>query len=178
MTYHLSRNGQPAGTCSKEEAIARYGRGEILPSDLVWCEGMANWTAASEVLGPLVASSAGAPVPPPPPPPPPPPVSPQVGPVAQPLSPGATATGEKPSNYLVFAILATLLCCIPTGIAAIVFAAQVDSKWSQGDGVGARDASRKARLWCLISLGVGLAANLGFLLFYGMMMAGAVHGGF
>lgn len=76
--------------------------------------------------------------------------------------------GGKPDNYLVWAILATLCCCVPTGIAAIVFAAQVDGKWATGDYAGARDSSEKAKLWSLISLGLGLAVGvvyfgLGFL---------------
>lgn len=65
-------------------------------------------------------------------------------------------TSPKPENYLVWAILATLCCCVPTGIAAIVYAAQVDSKWAAGDQFGAREASENAKLWSLISLGVGL----------------------
>jgi len=64
----------------------------------------------------------------------------------------------KPSNNLVGAILATLFCCLPTGIAAIVFAAQVDSKWAAGDWNGAKESSRKAQMWSNISLGLGLLA--------------------
>ena len=64
--------------------------------------------------------------------------------------------GTKPDNYLVWAILSTLFCCVPTGIVAIVFAAQVDSKWTAGDYQGAQDSSEKAKLWSWVSLGLGL----------------------
>jgi uncharacterized membrane protein YvbJ len=63
-------------------------------------------------------------------------------------------------NYLVFAILATVLCCLPTGIAAIVYAAQVNSKLQAGDLAGAQAASKNAKMWCWVSFGVGLAVGL------------------
>jgi hypothetical protein len=59
-------------------------------------------------------------------------------------------------NYLVPAILATLLCFLPTGIAAIVFASQVNSKLSAGDYAGAKKASDNAKLWTIVSVVVGL----------------------
>ena len=43
------------------------------------------------------------------------------------LPPGTTVP-----NYLVFAILATVFCCLPTGIPAIVYAAQVNGKLQAG----------------------------------------------
>ena len=63
-------------------------------------------------------------------------------------------TGAPPPNYLVWAILSTLFCCLPLGVAAIVFAAQVNTKYNVGDYAGAQDSSRKARnfsLWSTIS---------------------------
>jgi len=68
--------------------------------------------------------------------------------------------GSKPDNYLIHAIFATLCCCIPFGVVAIVFAAQVDSKWAQGDYVGSRKAAEKAKMWFWIALGLGLVGNL------------------
>jgi Interferon-induced transmembrane protein len=66
--------------------------------------------------------------------------------------------GPPPSiqTYLVPAILVTLFCFLPTGIAAIVFASQVNSKRSAGDYTGAMEASRKARLWTIVSVVVGI----------------------
>jgi hypothetical protein len=74
-------------------------------------------------------------------------------------------------NYLVFAILATVLCCLPTGIVAIVFAAQVNSKLQAGDWAGAQAASKTAKIWCWVSLGLGLgvAAIYVVLLMLGVM---------
>lgn len=48
-------------------------------------------------------------------------------------------------NYLVEAILVTVCCCLPFGIAAIVFAAQVDGKLKAGDYAGAVESAAKAK---------------------------------
>jgi hypothetical protein len=66
-------------------------------------------------------------------------------------------TGRSVPNYLVQAILVTIFCCLPFGIVAIVFAAQVNGKLAAGDYAGAGETSRKAKLWCWVSFGVGLA---------------------
>ncbi len=59
-------------------------------------------------------------------------------------------------NYLVQAIMTTLCCCVPFGIVAIVFAAQVNGKLAAGDIAGARDASRKAKIWSWVAFGCGV----------------------
>jgi Interferon-induced transmembrane protein/zinc-ribbon domain len=75
------------------------------------------------------------------------------------IPPGATVP-----NYLVFAILATIFCCLPTGIPAIVYAAQVNGKLQAGDFAGAQAASKNAKMWCWISFGVGLVVGLFYVL--------------
>ncbi len=67
-------------------------------------------------------------------------------------------------NYLVPAILTTLFCCLPFGIVAIVYAAQVNSKLEAGNYQGALQASKNARLWCWLSFGVGLAVIVIYIL--------------
>jgi hypothetical protein len=66
-----------------------------------------------------------------------------------------TPTAPVP-NYLVWAILVTLLCFLPTGIVAIVYASQVGSKLAAGDVAGARDSSNKAKMWAIISAVIGI----------------------
>jgi hypothetical protein len=73
-------------------------------------------------------------------------------------------------NYLVFAILSTVLCCLPAGIPAIVYAAQVNGRLQAGDVAGAQAASKNAKMWCWISLGLGLA----FGLIYGIIVAAGI----
>jgi hypothetical protein len=58
---------------------------------------------------------------------------------------------DYPKNYLVEAILVTLFCCLPFGIVAIVYAAQVNTKIEAGDREGAMKASQNAAKWCAIS---------------------------
>jgi len=65
--------------------------------------------------------------------------------VKQPQSP--------PPNYLVFAILTTIFCCQILGIVSIIYAAQVNSKWSSGDIEGALSASRNAKIWAWVAFG-------------------------
>ena len=53
----------------------------------------------------------------------------------------------QPKNYLVESILVTIFCCQPFGIAGIVFASQVNSKYASGDYEGALKASENAKKW-------------------------------
>jgi len=72
------------------------------------------------------------------------------------IQPPGYQPGAVVPNYLVFAILSTVLCCLPTGIVSIIYAAQVNTKVAAGDMAGATQASKNAKLWALISLGLGL----------------------
>jgi hypothetical protein len=76
-------------------------------------------------------------------------------------------------NYLVFAILATVLCCLPAGIPAIVYAAQVNGKLQMGDLAGAQLASKNAKMWCLISAGLGLGVGI---IYAVLVMVGLLSG--
>lgn len=84
---------------------------------------------------------------------------------------GASARGPvapyspKPNNFLAWAVLSTLLCCVPLGVASIVFAAQVDSKWAVGDFQGAAESSRRAKNFAVASAAVTLALLVLYLLF-------------
>jgi len=55
---------------------------------------------------------------------------------------------------MVPAILCTIFCFLPTGIAAIVYASQVNARLTAGDIAGALRSSSRAKLMCWISLGV------------------------
>ena len=100
---------------------------------------------------PIFCSNCGAPVPPE--------SQPQYqNPIAQEPQPQPVQqqpVGPKPKNYLVLSILATLFCCLPFGIPAIIFSAQVDSHWNAGRYQEAYNASRKAKTWMLVSVILG-----------------------
>ena len=78
--------------------------------------------------------------------------------------PGEPGYGELPHvpNYLVQAILVTICCCLPAGIVAIVYAAQVNGRVAAGDFADAQRLSNNAKTWCWISFGVGLAISVGY----------------
>jgi len=72
--------------------------------------------------------------------------------------------GRDVPNYLVQAILVTLFCCLPFGIVAIVFAAQVNAKLAAGDFDGALYYSNNARTWCWVSFWLALVPMVLYLI--------------
>lgn len=64
--------------------------------------------------------------------------------------------GSPPPNYLVWSILTTIFCCLPLGIASIVFSAQVNGKYAGGDVAGAMESSRKAKQFAIWSAAAGV----------------------
>jgi predicted secreted protein len=85
--------------------------------------------------------------------------------------PGASAPASPPpANYLVWSILTTLFCCLPLGIASIVFAAQVNGKWAAGDVVGAQDSSHKAKQFAMWAAIAGVVVIVLYLIF-GVLIA-------
>jgi hypothetical protein len=82
-----------------------------------------------------------------------------------PHAPGAygAPAGPPVKNYLLQSILVTICCCLPLGIVAIIFSAQVNSKLAAGDIAGAQEASSRAKMcvWIAVILGlVGMVAGL------------------
>ena len=67
-------------------------------------------------------------------------------------------TKPEPNNFLLWSILTTILCCIPTGIVAIIMSGRVSSRYAAGDYEGARKASRAAELWVVITITLGLVS--------------------
>ena len=74
------------------------------------------------------------------------------------------AGGTVP-NYLVPAIL-SLFCCMPLGVVAVIFAAQVNGKVAAGDIAGATDSAKKAKMFSFIAIGIGVV----IILIYVIMM--------
>src|ERR1700743_3332843 len=70
-------------------------------------------------------------------------------PPAQPGWPGQQpAWGQRePDNYLVWAILVTVLCCLPFGIVSIVYSTKVSGLGTQGRFAEAQAASENAKKW-------------------------------
>jgi hypothetical protein len=86
---------------------------------------------------------------------------------AQVVTPIAAVQMPGMKNYLVEAILVTLCCCMPFGIVAIVYAAQVSSKAAAGDLAGAQAAANNAKLWSWIGFGCWLVGAVCYGIFVG-----------
>lgn len=129
--------------------------GYLARTDLVWREGMKNWSAARDV--PVLMTGSRQ--------------SPTSGtqrnqPLAAVNTPITVAQPSEPNsipNYMVPAVLATLFCSPIFGIPAIVNASKVNSLVSQGNIPEAIEASNKAKKWAWIAFGVGFVV---FLLYF------------
>ncbi len=60
-----------------------------------------------------------------------------------------TDTSKCPPSNMVWAVLATVLCCMAVGIVSIVYASRVSGLYHKGDFVGAKRASDRAAYWAL-----------------------------
>lgn len=84
-------------------------------------------------------------------------------------------SNEYVPNYLVWAILTTLFCCLPLGIVSIVYAAQVDGKRAAGDLPGAHKSSHNAKMWAIYSAIAGPVLIIAYIFFIGGLgMLGAM----
>lgn len=72
----------------------------------------------------------------------------------------------RPKNWLVESILVTIFCCLPFGIAGIVFASKVNSLYDTGDFEGALKASKDAGKWTKIGFFIGLAIIVIYIAFW------------
>jgi phage FluMu protein Com len=104
------------------------------------------------------------------------PANPYVSPAqtGQPPQYGPAPVGAVP-NYLVQAILCTIFCCLPFGVVAIVFAAQVNGQLASGNYQAALASSNSARMWCWVSFWLGIIPIGLWLMF---ICAGGMAGGF
>lgn len=138
-------------------------RGAISPHTLVWTSGMENWTPASQV--PELAQILAAPAAPQTPQQPP--QHPYGYQQPQPQQPSQSYYGQqqssvmpRPDNNLVWAILSTILCCLPLGIVSIVYSCKVNGLYEQGRYKEATDAAENAKKFAIISAICGLVAGI------------------
>ncbi|QTN31926.1 CD225/dispanin family protein [Akkermansiaceae bacterium] len=163
MSWYYSKNGTQLGPLTDEELKAKASSGEVLATDLVWKEGMADWKAYGQV--PELHPGG---------------ISPQVPALGQmgsvPMQqPAAYPAGYAPQipNYLWQSIVATVLCCMPFGVVAIVYAAKVDGLVARGDIAGANAASKSAKTWMSVAVGCGLFVLVAYVL---LIIIGAASG--
>jgi len=159
--WYYSKNGLQLGPVSQEDLSEKAKSGEVLSSDLIWREGMADWLPFAQVHE--FQGAGGLPTPPP------------IGmgsvPIQQPNAyPADYLPGSVP-NYLWQSIVVTVLCCLPFGVVSIVNAAKVDSLLAQGDVVGATAASQSAKKWAIAGVASWGAIIVLYFLFILVMVA-------
>ena len=91
------------------------------------------------------------------------------------VAPAASVQMPGIQNYLIPSILVTLCCCMPFGIVAIVYAAQVQSKLAAGDTAGAQVSANNAKLWCWLGFGSGLVVMIAYGFFTGFAFLNQAH---
>lgn len=155
--YYINSNNEKIGPV----ALTDVAKHSINSQTLVWMQGMAQWQKAAEV--PAIMKHIIPDIPQTPTTPQMPPL-PNNGYKNNPYNQGFNVVSNKPQNFLWLGIVTTLLCCLPAGIVSIVFATKVDNLWNQGDHQGAKKASDNAKLWGIISAGVGFVAFIFFFL--------------
>ena len=161
MKIWIYLNGLQQGPYSLEQV-------KLLPVDAdtpVWYDGLPQWTPAGQtpLLGPLVATAAPEPD----------------GPACAPETPAeqaaraartatqaayaaqaaaqaaqaaqmaTTPIPPRPSTYIVWSIILTILCCSPFALAGIITGAISSSRYNSGDYAGAKSMSTVTE-WLLI----------------------------
>jgi hypothetical protein len=138
--FYMDGNYQQQGPVPANE-LPKKG---VTRNTRVWKRGMSDWQTAGSVpeLAGIFPPFASRPATPPPPP----------------YQTANVPQMQKPDNLLVWSILATVLCCLPTGIVAIIYSNKVNNLWDTRDYAGAQEAANTAKTWCFVSLGLGIVA--------------------
>lgn len=175
MNWYYAKNGHQNGPVPTEDMIDRVAMGEISPTDLAWCEGMADWLPVSQIPQlkvlppvrdemPAAAPTGAAPQQ----------ATPYQAPVSSaPAAASYAASGQPPSQGLAIAalvcgILSLVGCCLwpvagPLAIAAIVLGIMTHSKAKANPGaVGGKGMAKAGMITGILGLiGAGVMLALG-----------------
>lgn len=163
-TWFYAKGGQTNGPVSEGEFRNLINLGTVGPDDLVWKEGLPAWQPASTIPG-LVFPPTGR-VPPP------------LVPSSEPTIPAVPATPlpRTPTpgipDYLPWSIAATLLCCLPAGIAAIYYSVKANSARTTGNFELARQQAQVARKWLIAAVAIGIVFTIVYLI---IVILGGIH---
>lgn len=154
----------------------------IQPDTMVWNNSLPDWVEARslpELQSLFVVNNVTEPTPVEPVPPAP-PVSPipNYGNTTGSSSTfnNGTSIPPMPENYLIWAILATIFCCWPIGIFAIIKASKVSSAYTAGDYAGAQQASEEAKKFTMWTAIIGGVSIIVIAILYVFVIAAAVAG--
>lgn len=162
MKYWIIVDSEQLGPFTPDE-LRRFGD-KLTASTPVWHDGLPDWLTAGEIdeTAAIIAEREQRP--------PLPPIPYAVAPMPEPgiaamrptpaPQPATPLQGPEPepSTYLIWNILATILCCLPSGIVGIIMSSKVSRRYDTGDIIGARSASEAAAWWLIVSIVLGLVA--------------------
>ena len=159
MQYWINHNGVQTGPVDLD-GLKELG---LTSAAYVWHEGLSDWVKITqlpelqglyEMLETPVQATSGQPAA-------------GSGPMpqydgqpavntTQPYQPQPEPAEPCPPTNLAWAIISTVLCCIPTGIVAIIYALKVSNKYREGDIEGAKRASETGAWWCIATIILGI----------------------
>ena len=87
---------------------------------------------------------------------------------------GPSSNLPQPSTHMALAIITTLMCCLPTGIVAIMKSSKVESLYYAGRYDEAVDASKSSMNWSIAGIVISLIGWLAYVLLvvvWGVSMA-------
>jgi len=137
----------------------------ITASTKVWYSGLSGWTPAGqlpELSGILVSGPPPAAATPPP---------------YHSYSNTGFTQNKPPKTWLVESILVTLFCCLPFGIAGIIYASRVESKFYASDLQGSIQASNDAGKWTKIGFWIGIGFGVLAIIYYIVLIGWIVRNG-
>jgi len=130
--YWIAREGKKHGPYPEDQVRRNYASGRVLPTDLVWTEGMADWKAASRAFGAVPvrpAPSAAAPA------------TPYQPPAAVVRDEGDAGLGAEVTYagfwvrfgaVIIDSIIVYIIAAVAGAVAGLVFAALGGPNWVSG----------------------------------------------
>lgn len=85
---------------------------------------------------------------------------------------------NPPDNNLVWAILCTVLCCLPLGIVAIIKSSNVNALWAQGNYEAAQKAADDAKKYSIWGAAITAILLILYVLFIVVLGLGGAFAGY
>lgn len=85
---------------------------------------------------------------------------------------------NPPDNNLVWAILCTVLCCLPLGIVAIIKSSNVNTLWAQGNYEAAQKAADDAKKYSIWGAAITAILLILYVLFIVVLGLGGAFAGY
>ena len=152
--WAIATTGERLGPMTLEQLVSLRPR----PETPRWRQGLADWTAAGEVEELRGFFAPPAPLCPAPPAA----ASSYTAPAPQRMPYNYQSADNQqppmPPTYLAWSIVAMLVCCVVTGIVALIYSTKVSSRYYAGDYEGARKASENTAIWLAVTIVCGLIA--------------------